>query len=219
MLINAFGDAASTRPRLRLFIAGVGGLRTRLEALAVARCPAGSVRFLGFVEEIAEFMAACDVLAFPTQPELGEGFGLAALEGMAAGRPVLATDVGALPEIVVDGATGFVVPPRSTEGLTRGIVALADEPALRRRLGEQAMHRAGEVLARGHGARHHHAVYTGGGVTSRTTYCGGSNSHRGQAGQVRSTRQSAIPRRCGRTGWRRRTMKPLRPKWPVCQQL
>ena len=89
-------------------------------------------------------MAACDVLAFPTQPEFGEGFGLAALEGMAAGRPVLATDFGPLPEIVVDGVTGFVIPARSTEGFTRAIAALADDPALRRRLGDQARRRANE---------------------------------------------------------------------------
>ncbi len=144
MLIDAFGDAAQTRPDLRLLVAGVGELRSSLEARAATRCPAGSVRFLGFVEQIAEFMAACDVLAFPTQPEFGEGFGLAALEGMAAGRPVLATDFGPLPEIVVDRETGFVIPARSTEGFTRAIAALADDPALRRRLGDQARRRANE---------------------------------------------------------------------------
>ena len=157
----------SANPDLRLLVAGIGELRTELEARADARCPAGSVRFLGFVEHIAEFMAACDVLAFPTQPEFGEGFGLAALEGMAAGRPVLATDVGPLPEIVVDGATGYVVPARSTAGFTRAITALADDADLRRRLGEAAARRARErVLPRGHGAGHARGL-RGGHVTDR----------------------------------------------------
>ena len=75
-------------------------------SVADTHCPPGSVRFLGYLESVDAFMAACDVLAFPTQPELGEGFGLAALEAMAAGRPVLATDVGSLPEVVVDGVDG-----------------------------------------------------------------------------------------------------------------
>ena len=144
VLIDAFGDAARDHPDLRLLVAGVGELRGDLEARAAARCPDGSVRFLGFVEHIADFMAACDVLAFPTQPEFGEGFGLAALEGMAAGRPVLATDVGPLPEIVVDGVTGYVVPARATAGFTRAITGLADDPGLRRRLGDAAGRRARE---------------------------------------------------------------------------
>jgi glycosyltransferase involved in cell wall biosynthesis len=147
VLIDAFGDAARTNPDLRLLVAGIGELRSELEARADAHCPAGSVRFLGFVEHIAEFMAACDVLAFPTQPEFGEGFGLAALEGMAAGRPVLATDVGPLPEIVVDGATGYVVPARSAAGFARAITALADDADLRRRLGEAAARRAREEFS------------------------------------------------------------------------
>ena len=96
-----------------------GPERGALEERARTHCPPGSVRFLGFLDSVHDLMAACDVLAFPTQPDLGEGFGLAALEAMAAGRPVLATDVGSLPEVVVDGVTGLVVEPNSVDRARR----------------------------------------------------------------------------------------------------
>ena len=99
-------------PHLRLLIAGDGPLRAELERRAGAL---GDVRFLGFVADVGAFMNACDIVAFPTQPELSEGFGLAALEAMAAARPVIATAVGSLPEVVRRRRPGFwSIPPAPT---------------------------------------------------------------------------------------------------------
>ena len=81
-------------------IAGDGPLRAELARRAGELGLGERVRFLGFVTDVRRFMGACDALAFPTQPELSEGFGLAALEAMAAARPVIATRVGSLPEVV-----------------------------------------------------------------------------------------------------------------------
>jgi glycosyltransferase involved in cell wall biosynthesis len=89
-------------------------------------------------------MGACDVFAFPTQPELGEGFGLAALEAMAASRPVIATRVGSLPEVVRDNVTGLLVEPGSVEDLAAALVHLAKNAGLRKRMGERARTRAQE---------------------------------------------------------------------------
>ncbi len=100
------------------------------------------VHFLGFVGDIRAFMGACDVLAFPTEPQLGEGFGLAALEAMATARPVIATRVGSLPEVVSDEATGLLVEPRSIEGLATALTRLTDDEGLRARLGERGRIRA-----------------------------------------------------------------------------
>lgn len=133
-LLEAFARAAREAPNLRLLIAGDGPLREELAAAARAHGPA--VVMLGFVADVRPLMSACDALAFPTQPELSEGFGLAALEAMAAGRPVVATDVGSLPEVVVAGETGFVVEPGDPDKLAEALVALAGDPGLRARMGE-----------------------------------------------------------------------------------
>jgi glycosyltransferase involved in cell wall biosynthesis len=147
VLIDAFAEAAADDPRLRLLVVGEGPERAAAEARAARQLPAGTFEFLGFVHEIADFMGACDAIAFPTQPEFGEGFGLAALEAMAAGRPVISSDTGPLPEIVVDGITGFVVPARSRAEFARAIARVGAEADLRRRLGEAAARRARETFS------------------------------------------------------------------------
>ena len=97
--------------------------------------------------DIRRFMGACDVLAFPTQPELSEGFGLAALEAMAAARPVIATRVGSLPEVVSDEATGLLIAPGSAEELARALIRLAHDARLRQEMGERARNRAREEFS------------------------------------------------------------------------
>ena len=92
-------------------------------------------------------MGACDALAFPTQPELSEGFGLAALEAMAAGRPVIASRVGSLPEVVSDEITGLLVEPQSVPDLTAAMIRLAESPKLRQELGERGLIRARESFS------------------------------------------------------------------------
>src|SRR5207249_3063368 len=110
-LIDAFVEAVAAEPMLRLRIAGEGPLRTALEQRC-AGLPEGVIRFLGHITDVPGFLAACDILVMPSLPELGEGFGLSALEAMASGIPVIASDIASLPEIVVDGSTGYLVPPR-----------------------------------------------------------------------------------------------------------
>lgn len=142
-LLAALANVVADHPQVRLLIAGTGPLRASLEQ-AGAALPAGSVRFLGFVSDIRSFMGACDAVVFPTEPALGEGFGLAALEAMAAGRPLVATDVGPLPEIVVHDRTGVLVPPHRPDALARALSALAADPVLRDRLGQAAASRVSE---------------------------------------------------------------------------
>jgi glycosyltransferase involved in cell wall biosynthesis len=84
------------------------------------------------------------VLAFPTAPELGEGFGLTALEAMAAGRPVVATRVGAIPEVVAHDATGWLVDPHDIPSLSEALVQMAGDPRRRAALGARGARRARE---------------------------------------------------------------------------
>jgi glycosyltransferase involved in cell wall biosynthesis len=143
ILLDVFARALQREPDLRLLVAGDGPLRGDLERHARGVLPAQTFRFLGFLPDVRAFLAACDIVAFPSQPGWGEGFGLAALEAMAAGRPVIASDIESLPEIVTDGVTGSLVEPRDMEGLHGALVSLASSPGLRQRLG-----RAGRVRAK-----------------------------------------------------------------------
>src|SRR5207237_2689710 len=87
----------------------------------------------GFVPplELQRLYARAAVVACPSRRE---GFGVACLEAMAHARPVVATDVGGLRDLVVDGETGLVVPPRDAAALRAALTRLLGDPELRRRL-------------------------------------------------------------------------------------
>jgi glycosyltransferase involved in cell wall biosynthesis len=130
---------------IRCVFCGDGSERESLVA-AAARSGVG-VLFAGFRRDVAACLAAADVVALPS---LHEGLGVAALEAMAAARPVVASRVGGLAEVVVDGETGLVVPTSDPASLAAALARLAREPALRARLGEAGRAR---VLSRYTGAR------------------------------------------------------------------
>jgi glycosyltransferase involved in cell wall biosynthesis len=103
---------------------------------------------LGFRDDLDALYGAADVVCVPsTRPE---PLGLVALEAAAAAKCVVASDTGGLPEIVRDGATGRLVAPGSATALASALGELADEPALRARLGDAA---AEDVRARFSSAR------------------------------------------------------------------
>lgn len=112
--------------------AGEGSLHATLAAETERRGLRDRVRFLGRVDDVAEVLAAVDVLVMPSR---FEGLGVAALEGMAAGLPVIASRVGGLPEAVLDGTTGLLVPPADPAALAAAILRLANDRPLARRLG------------------------------------------------------------------------------------
>jgi glycosyltransferase involved in cell wall biosynthesis len=127
LLIEAFARVHASEPRLRLLVAGEGPERPRLEA-AIARAGLQPrVRLLGQVPEIRPVLAAADLLVLPSRTE---GLPNIVLEGLDAGLPVLATCVGALPELVQDGVTGWLVPREDVEALARGLTRAAATPTL-----------------------------------------------------------------------------------------
>jgi glycosyltransferase involved in cell wall biosynthesis len=109
-------------PEVTLDLAGRGPLAPALKAYARELGLGDAVRFLGFVSPIE---AAIEDAAVVVVPSLGEGFGMVALEAMERARPVIASAVGGLPEIVADGETGIVVSPADAEALADAIVSLA----------------------------------------------------------------------------------------------
>jgi glycosyltransferase involved in cell wall biosynthesis len=136
-LITAFARAAAGRPAMRLAMAGEGSLLETSRALA--RKLGARVSFPGLLERVPEMLSACDVFALASH---WEGSPMAVIEAMAARLPVVATAVGGVPELVVDGVTGRLTPPGDAAALAAALADLVDDPEKRRRFGAAAGLRA-----------------------------------------------------------------------------
>jgi glycosyltransferase involved in cell wall biosynthesis len=126
-----------------LLIGGpVGSANPDWTAIAAAIEDASAVRnrivVTGFRHDVLALLDTCDVVTLPSH---AEGFPRAVLEAMALGKPVVATSVGGIPEALVDGQHGLLVPPKDPAELARAWERLADDAALRGRLGEAGLER------------------------------------------------------------------------------
>lgn len=133
VLLEAFTKARTTHTSLRLTLVGDGDDREYLEQLAA---PLGdAVRFLGYrsQEDVAAILAGADMLVLPS---FAEGVPVVLMEAMASGKPVITSLVAGVPELVEDGISGFLTPPGDAETLAARIVELADDPARRKKMGE-----------------------------------------------------------------------------------
>lgn len=130
----------------RLLLAGEGPERGRLEALADSLGVADRTRFEGWVapERMRELVAAATVVVVPSR---AEPFGLVALEGSAGARPVVASAVGGLGEVVQDGVTGTLVAPDDPPALAAAIGELLAAPERARAMGRAGRERAYDVFA------------------------------------------------------------------------
>jgi glycosyltransferase involved in cell wall biosynthesis len=117
---------------------------TEVRSLAATLGIAQAVEFTGFVRDVEARMAALDMLvhASPTP----EPFGQVVVEGMAAGKPVVATRAGGVTEIIIDEDSGLLVPPGNADALATAICRLLADPALRVRLAERGRQRAVECF-------------------------------------------------------------------------
>jgi glycosyltransferase involved in cell wall biosynthesis len=97
------------------------------------------VEFAGFVPDVRQRLAQADVLVMPS---LSEGLGVAVLEAMAMGKPVVASNTGGLPEAVADGETGLLVPPGNAEALAGALLALLEDPDRAQAMGKAGRRRA-----------------------------------------------------------------------------
>jgi glycosyltransferase involved in cell wall biosynthesis len=132
-LIAAAAILAPVHPDVRYQIVGDGSRRAELEALARARGVDRIVEFLGHRDDIPELLAAGDLFVLPSR---SEAFPNGAIEAMAAGLPVVASDVGGLRDLIVHGRTGLLVPPANPEALAAAIGALVTGPAQARAIGD-----------------------------------------------------------------------------------
>ena len=139
VLLRALAQARARVPEISLDVAGRGPLAPALQAYARELGVEDAVRFLGFVSPVA---GAFEDAAIAVVPSLGEGFGMVALEAMERARPVIASAVGGLPEIIDDGRTGLVVPSADAEALADAIVELASDLGRARAMGAAGRERA-----------------------------------------------------------------------------
>jgi glycosyltransferase involved in cell wall biosynthesis len=135
VLLDAVERGAFGATPIHVWLTGEGSDRRAIEA-RIRRAPLrGRIHLLGARRDIFRIMRRADVVALPSR---FEGHPLALLEAMALGRPVLATRVGGVPEIVEHGRTGLLVPPDDPVALAAALGTLQREPALRARLGAAA---------------------------------------------------------------------------------
>ncbi len=142
-LLRAFPAILAERPRARLVLVGDGAERQALEALAAALGVADRVAFAGRRPQHPTMHWLFDVSVLCS---LGEGFPNSVVEARAAARPLVVTAVGGVPDVVVEGETGFMVPPSDPAALAGRIVELLRDPVLRARMGAAGARRAREVF-------------------------------------------------------------------------
>lgn len=137
-LIGAMPMLLERVPRAHAVIAGGGDLEEYLRDLALEVGVAERVHVLGPRRDVPALMHAMDVFAMPS---IWEGFGLVLLEAMAAGRPIVASRVATIPEVVVDGETGILVPAGDPVALAEALAGLATDVVRARALGDAGRER------------------------------------------------------------------------------
>jgi glycosyltransferase involved in cell wall biosynthesis len=132
-LFEAARQVLERHPETTFVLAGDGELREQLTA-AARRLLGDRVIFMGWVQDLPALYAACDVVALTSQLE---GTPVALIEASAAGKPVVATRVGGVREVVRDGNTGWLVAPGDPVGMAANIAALLEDPAGAKRMGQE----------------------------------------------------------------------------------
>jgi N-acetyl-alpha-D-glucosaminyl L-malate synthase BshA len=119
------------RVAARLLIVGEGPELSRAEQTIDELGVRAHVELLGETQDVVGLLSVSDLFLLPS---LQESFGLSALEAMACGVPVVASNVGGLPEVVIDGVTGFLHPPTAIERMADSAILILSDPALHRRM-------------------------------------------------------------------------------------
>jgi glycosyltransferase involved in cell wall biosynthesis len=142
-LIRGFAELSRRWQDVQLVIIGDGPMRASLQALTRSLGLEERVQFLGARPhgEVLAWMRRALMLVLPsilTRSGRTEGLGMVLLEAAATGVPVVGSRIGGIPEVVVDGQTGFLVPDRDPDALASRMLCLLEEPTRRRRMGEDA---------------------------------------------------------------------------------
>jgi glycosyltransferase involved in cell wall biosynthesis len=175
-LLGAFARVLAARPDARLGIVGWGESEAELRGLARRLGIADRVRFLGKRQDVHRLLAGFDLFAFAS---IHEGQGIAVLEAMAAGVPVIASAADGVPEMVRHEDTGLLVPPRDEAAMADAILRLAADPPLRARLAAAASRMVDAEYSVDAAARRYDELYEE--LLARRTRSRRSRSARGAA--------------------------------------
>jgi len=135
LLLKGFSGALAQHSNAHLIIIGEGGQRTKLEELAASLGISQAVTWTGFRKDMPRMLAALDIYV---QTSVNEGLSLSILEAMAAGKPVIATNVGGAQEVLTHQETGILIPPESASAIKAAITDLLDHPDKRAALAQAA---------------------------------------------------------------------------------
>jgi len=166
LFIRAAARLAGDDPTMRFTIAGTGSRESAIRRLANALGVADRVEFLGYVESVPPVLAGLDVLVVPS---LSEASSLIAMEALALGVPVIASDVGGLPEVVTHGENGLLVPPGDVEAIASAVTRVVSDREWARALGDAGARRVEErftveQMVRGYLGLYRGLVSGGGGL-------------------------------------------------------
>jgi glycosyltransferase involved in cell wall biosynthesis len=170
VLVEAAALVAREAPEARFLIVGEGELRETLEHQVRHLRLAGRVVLTGFRADALRVLKGLDLFVMSS---ITEGLGTSLLDAMAAGCPIVATRTGGIPEVVVDGETGLLVPPRDAPALARAILDLLADPGRRRRFADAGRARVRERFTADRMVEQTLAVYA---AEAGTTRAAGSAS-------------------------------------------
>jgi glycosyltransferase involved in cell wall biosynthesis len=142
-LIRAFSTVLEEVPTSKLLVVGRGPLRAELESLVRASGLQASISFLGFRRDVPSVLSAADAFVMASRYE---GMPNAIMEAMASGLPVVATDVGGVPDLIQEGVNGYLVPPSDPRALGSALTKLAlASPQERLEMGQQGRTRVRDL--------------------------------------------------------------------------
>jgi glycosyltransferase involved in cell wall biosynthesis len=133
-LLKAMAHIWPEHPAASLVMVGKGELDVDLRTQALKMNANGKVKFLGWREDVHEIIPIFDLLVLPS---LNEGMGRVLVEAMAAGKPVVASEVGGIPDLVKHGETGYLVRPADERALANGIKKLLNDPERAQQMGQR----------------------------------------------------------------------------------
>lgn len=134
-LLQAIPGILSQYPQARFILLGKGPLEADIRAMAIAAGIQSSLLFAGFRNDLERILPCLYAIVHPAEME---GLGVALLQAAACGVPLIGTHVGGIPEIVIDGVDGYLIPPRSPQAIAAAVLKLLDDPVKARAMGGAA---------------------------------------------------------------------------------